>query len=78
MDTIEPKKKNRNIPIDRIEKLIELAVRHGLSTLKVEDVVIVPNTSSLMAKQSSPSRKLSQRQEEDLILFGQNGVTDEQ
>lgn len=77
-----PISQRRSVPLRKIEKMIELAKKHSLRSLKVGDVTIVPSFAAptqdplLKRPTERDGRKLNERQVEDMILFGPNGVLD--
>lgn len=86
---MEQKRSKIAFPFKKIEKLIELANKHGLEFLEVDGIRIVPRrvvpvpagTSEYSDTKSMPVEKwnqLNQRQKEDYILFGPRGIEEEE
>jgi hypothetical protein len=81
-DSIEKQRSQRgSLPITKIKKLAKLAIEFDLAVLEVGDIRIVPNPQRGMIQQETFDQKvqnatnkqgkpLSQKQKEDLILFG--------
>lgn len=80
-----------SIPIKRIERLIKLAKDNDLAVLKCGHIEIVPQPkqpaigsgmsmyeSMLKGAKNKDGKPLTQREQEDALLFGPNGVIDEQ
>lgn len=72
-----PVSKRRTVPIKKLRVLIELAQKYDLREFSVGDVKIVTREKVEAPKQEEAT-KLTERQLEDYILFGTNGVGDEQ
>lgn len=70
----------RTLPISKIKKLVLLAKEQQLLRLKVGDIEIVPRievSAATPEQMKGPSGKpLTQREKDDYILFGPNGITD--
>lgn len=82
MDSERPPK--ISIPLKRIERLIDMAKKHNLAMLEIGHIKIVPEPcSALPAQPSKPTprlrngKPLTPRQQEDAILFGLNGISDD-
>lgn len=78
-----------SIPIKRIERLVKLAKDNNLAVLEVGHIRIVPQPkqgipqhsmyeSMLQQVRGKDGKPLSEKQKEDALLFGPNGVIDEQ
>jgi hypothetical protein len=65
-----------------LEKLITLAIQHNLARLTVGDIEIIPRQVIEPERKPKPitmnGKPLSSKQQEDYLLFGPNGIMDEE
>lgn len=78
----ELRSERRNLPYKRLEKLITLAIKNNLARLTVGDIEIIPRQVAPQEKPRTPvtmnGKPLSAKQQEDYLLFGPNGIMDEE